>query len=280
VAKAVFPLGGTAYSVGITGAPGAGKSTLTDRLISAHRTRGEEVAVLAVDPSSPYSGGAFLGDRVRMQDHATDRGVFVRSMASRGHLGGLALAAPQAIRVLDAAGFPWVLIETVGVGQVEIEVAGAADTTVVVMNPGAGDAIQAHKAGLIEVADAFVVNKADRPGADQLVMELTDALDLSYLAEDAWRPPIVKASAFQGEGTDDVMAGIAAHRAHLESTGGLDKRRSQRLSDELREIVARRLEQRAFELVGAAGAEDMRRRMMARDLDPWAAADEVLASGS
>jgi LAO/AO transport system kinase len=280
VARAVFPLGGKAYTVGITGAPGAGKSTLTDRLITARRAAGDEVAVLAVDPSSPYSGSAFLGDRVRMQDHATDTGVFVRSMASRGHLGGLALAAPEAIRVLDAGGFPWVLLETVGVGQVEIEVAGAADTTVVVMNPGAGDAIQAHKAGLIEVADVFVINKADRPGADQLEMELKDALDLSYLADDAWRPPIVRTVAAQGDGTDDVIAAIDAHRGHLVDTGGLERRRAQRMVDEVREIVARRMEQRAFALVGEAGVDALRDRMLARDLDPWAAAEEILATAS
>ena len=175
----LYPHTGSAYTVGITGAPGAGKSTLTDKLIGRIRKEGVEVGVLAIDPSSPFSGGAILGDRVRMQDHATDAGVFIRSMATRGHLGGLSLATPQAVRVLDAAGKPWVLIETVGVGQVEIEVAGAADTTMVVVNPGWGDAVQAAKAGLLEIADLFVVNKADRDGAAETVRDLEFMLDLS-----------------------------------------------------------------------------------------------------
>ncbi|HUQ40575.1 MAG TPA: methylmalonyl Co-A mutase-associated GTPase MeaB [Acidimicrobiales bacterium] len=278
VARLVFPLGGTAYTVGITGSPGAGKSTLTDQLIRGVRTDGGEVAVLAVDPSSPYSGGAFLGDRVRMQDHATDPGVFVRSMASRGHLGGLALATPEAIRVLDAAGFPLVLVETVGVGQVELEVAGAADTTVVVMNPGAGDAVQAHKAGLIEVADIFVINKADRPGAEQLLSELREALDLTAIDEGDWTPPIVKTVASTGEGVADVRAAVAEHRSFLEAGGGLDERRSRRLHEELREIVARRLDERAFALVGESRFDHLRVGMLGRTVDPYTAADEILAT--
>src|SRR3954471_13124391 len=178
VGRLVYPLAGNAYTVGITGAPGAGKSTLTDRLLGVLRATGEKVGVLAVDPTSPFSGGALLGDRVRMQDHALDDGVFIRSMATRGHLGGLSLATPEAIRVLDASGVPWVLVETVGVGQVEVEIAGAADTTVVVLNPGAGDAIQANKAALLEVADIFVINKADRPGVKELERDLNNSLDM------------------------------------------------------------------------------------------------------
>src|SRR5919205_1677812 len=179
VISRLFPHTGAAYTVGITGAPGAGKSTLTDKLIARVRKEGAEVGVLAIDPSSPFSGGAILGDRVRMQDHATDPGVFIRSMATRGHLGGLSLATPQAIRVLDAAGKPWVLVETVGVGQVEVDVAGAADTTVVVVNPGWGDAVQANKAGLLEIADVFVINKADRDGANDTKRDLEQMLELS-----------------------------------------------------------------------------------------------------
>ncbi|HEY1118556.1 MAG TPA: methylmalonyl Co-A mutase-associated GTPase MeaB, partial [Acidimicrobiales bacterium] len=167
---------GGAYTVGITGAPGAGKSTLTSALVGALRRRGERVSVLAIDPSSPFTGGAILGDRIRMQDHALDEGVFIRSMATRGHLGGLALATPQAVRVLDASGFPWVLVETVGVGQVEVEIVGAADTTVVVVNPGWGDAVQANKAGLMEIADIFVINKSDRPGAEETRRDLDGML--------------------------------------------------------------------------------------------------------
>src|SRR3954471_1274852 len=190
--------GGTAYTVGITGAPGAGKSTLTNALITEVRAGGETVAVLAIDPSSPFSGGAILGDRVRMQDHALDDGVFIRSMATRGHLGGLALATPQAIRVLDAAGKPWVLLETVGVGQVEVEVAGAADTTVVVVNPGWGDAVQAAKAGLLEIADLFVVNKADRAGVQETRRDLENMLEMSDLGD--WTPPILETVAAKDEG--------------------------------------------------------------------------------
>lgn len=272
--RLAFPHGGATYAVGITGAPGAGKSTLTNRLIEVTRRTGGEVAVLAIDPSSPFSGGAFLGDRVRMQDHALDAGVFVRSMATRGHLGGLALATPQAIRVLDAAGFPVVLIETVGVGQVEIEVAGAADTTIVVVNPGWGDAVQANKAGLIEVADIFVINKADRPGAEQTQRDLEDALSLA--TRDRHRPAIVKTVAQTGEGVEELWIAIDEHRAYLESSGELERRRSDRIDQELREIVVRRLEHRALELCGDERFGELHNAVLARQLDPYSAADEIL----
>src|SRR5947199_86766 len=205
--------------------------TLAGGLIKAIRAEGCEVGVLAVDPSSPFSGGAILGDRVRMQDHATDPGTFIRSMATRGHLGGLALATPQAVRVLDAAGLPWVLIETVGVGQVEIEVAGAADTTMVVVNPGWGDAVQAAKAGLLEIADLFVVNKADRAGSAETVRDLEFMLDLSMppKGETHWRPPIVKTVASRGEGLDELWEAIGSHRAFLETDGRLAARRTKRI---------------------------------------------------
>src|ERR1041385_5279122 len=216
VAK-LYPHTGDAYTVGITGAPGAGKSTLTDKLISRIRKDDVEVGVLAIDPSSPFTGGAILGDRVRMQEHATDTGVFIRSMATRGHLGGLALATPQAVRVLDAAGKPWVLIETVGVGQIEVEVAGAADTTVVVVNPGWGDAVQASKAGLLEIAGVFVVNKADRDGVDETVRDLELMLHLAPASE--WSPPIVTAVASRGLRTGEVWKAVEDHRAHLERSG-------------------------------------------------------------
>lgn len=270
VGALTYPRGGAAYTVGITGAPGAGKSTLTNRLIEVVRSRGSEVGVLAIDPSSPFTGGAILGDRVRMQDHALDTGVFIRSMATRGHLGGLSLATPQAIRVLDAAGLPWVLIETVGVGQVEVEIAGAADTTVVVVNPGWGDAVQANKAGLLEVADVFVINKADRAGAEQTQRDLEDAL--GYATRERHRPAIVKTVAQSGEGVADLWDAILAHRELMESTGELAQRRSRRIDDELREIVVRRLEQRASELDFAALREDV----LERKLDPYAAADKIL----
>jgi LAO/AO transport system kinase len=187
IGRLTYPKSGNGYTVGITGAPGAGKSTLTSALIGNLRAQDVQVAVLAIDPSSPFTGGAILGDRVRMQDHATDTGVFIRSMATRGHLGGLSLATTEAIRLLDAVGCPWILVETVGVGQVEVEIAGKADTTIVVVNPGWGDAVQANKAGLMEIADIFVINKADRKGADETRRDLEQMLDLSDLAHDAWR---------------------------------------------------------------------------------------------
>src|SRR4051794_4209685 len=226
--------GGTAYTVGITGSPGAGKSTLTSGIISELRGTGEEVAVLAIDPSSPFSGGAILGDRVRMQDHALDAGVFIRSMATRGHLGGLSLATPQAIRVLDAARRPWVLVETVGVGQVEVEIAGKADTTLVVVNPGWGDAVQANKAGLLEIADVFVINKADRPGAGETRRDLVNMLEMSALGE--WTPPIVDTVAAKGEGITELWQEVRRHRAHIEASGELERRRGARLTEELRTI--------------------------------------------
>ncbi|HET9444172.1 MAG TPA: methylmalonyl Co-A mutase-associated GTPase MeaB [Acidimicrobiales bacterium] len=274
VARLTYPRGGRAYTVGITGAPGAGKSTLTSRLIEVVRRAGLEVGVLAVDPSSPFSGGAILGDRVRMQDHALDAGVFIRSMASRGHLGGLALATPQAVRVLDAAGLPLVLIETVGVGQVEVEVAAAADTTVVVVNPGWGDAVQANKAGLLEVADVFVVNKADRAGAQQTQRDLEDALSLA--TRDRHRPPIVQTVAATGDGVGALWDAIGEHRSYLESSGELDRRRSRRAVAELREIVVRRLDQRADELLGGPRFERLHDDVVARRVDPWTAADRIL----
>src|SRR5256714_8684883 len=206
----LYPHTGCAYTVGITGAPGAGKSTLTDKLISRIRQDDVEVGVLAIDPTSPFSGGAILGDRVRMQDHATDPGVFIRSMATRGHMGGLALASPEAIRALDAAGFPIVLVETVGVGQVEVEIAAEADTTIVVVTPGWGDSVQANKAGLLEMADVFAINKADRGGADETARDLEQMLDLS--APGDWRPPIVRTAASTGDGTDDLWNAVADHR--------------------------------------------------------------------
>jgi LAO/AO transport system kinase len=231
--------GARGYTIGITGAPGAGKSSLTNRLIGVLRSLGDTVSVLAVDPSSPRSGGAILGDRVRMGAHATDPGVFIRSMATRGQLGGLAAAARQAIRVLDASGTPWILVETVGVGQVEIDIAGATDTTVVVVTPGWGDGVQANKAGLLEVADVFVVNKADRAGADAAVKDLEAMLDLG--AEAPWRPPIVQTVATSGEGVESLWGAISAHRAELVATGDLERRRRERVRNEIRELVKAQL---------------------------------------
>ncbi|HEX3426015.1 MAG TPA: methylmalonyl Co-A mutase-associated GTPase MeaB [Acidimicrobiales bacterium] len=279
VARLTFAHGGDAYTVGITGAPGAGKSTLTDRLIAEFRGRGEAVGVLAVDPSSPFSGGALLGDRVRMQEHTLDDRVFIRSMASRGHLGGLALATPDAIGVLAAAGLPEVLVETVGVGQVEIEVAGATDTTVVVVNPGWGDAIQANKAGLLEVADVFVVNKADRPGAEETRRDLAQMLDLGLgrTSEEGWRPPILLVVASSGSGVGELFSELQEHRAYLSSSGQLVERRERRLASQLRQVLLGRLEADIAELEGGQAYRDVRQQVIDRALDPYTGADSLLA---
>jgi len=275
VSRLAYPLGGRAYTVGLTGAPGAGKSTLTSALIGHLRSRQLEVSVLAIDPSSPFSGGAILGDRVRMQDHATDPGVFIRSMATRGHLGGLSLATPEAIRLLDAVGMEWVLVETVGVGQVEVEIAGKADTTVVVVNPGWGDSVQANKAGLMEIADVFVINKADRKGVEETRRDLELMLDLSEL--DDWRPPIVATVAQSGDGVPELWDAVERHRAFAAGAGLLARRREQRLREELREIVARRLERRARELCTGERWDQLQVEVLDRVVDPWTAADRMLA---
>jgi len=280
VGRLAAPLAGDAYTVGLTGAPGSGKSTLTSALTAHLRDQGEEVAVLAVDPSSPFTGGAILGDRVRMQDHATDPGVFIRSMATRGHLGGLALATPEAIRLLDALGHRWIVVETVGVGQVEVEVAGKADTTVVVVNPGWGDSVQASKAGLMEVADVFDINKADRAGVDETRRDLEQMLELA--ADTAaptmagWKVPIVATVASAGDGVAALWDAVLAHRAHMTDSGVLAERRRFRLGEELREIVAQRLEARARELCTGARWDDLTAAVLDRDIDPWSAADEML----
>jgi LAO/AO transport system kinase len=276
IGRLTYPKSGNAYTVGITGAPGAGKSTLTSAVIGHLRAQDLNVAVLAIDPSSPFTGGAILGDRVRMQDHATDTGVFIRSMATRGHLGGLSLATTEAIRLLDAVGCPWILVETVGVGQVEVEIAGKADTTVVVVNPGWGDAVQANKAGLMEIADIFVINKADRKGADETRRDLEGMLDLSDLAHDAWRPPILQTTATSGEGVEELWNTVAQHRAHSTTTGLLQRRRSFRLREELREIVERRLEHRAREICSGSEWDALQTQVLENQLDPWTAADDML----
>jgi LAO/AO transport system kinase len=265
---------GNAWTVGMTGAPGAGKSTLTDKLIGCMREAGHDVGVLAVDPTSPFSGGAILGDRVRMQEHSTDPGVFIRSMATRGHLGGLALATPQAIRVLDATGKEWIVVETVGVGQVEVEIAGQADTAVVVVNPGWGDAVQAAKAGLMEIADIFVVNKADRSGAAETVRDLEGMLDLAGTL--AWRPPVVCTTATTGDGISELWEVIQRHRAFLEADGRVVERRRERQVDELRAIVRAQLEARADELTRGEHFERLVDAVIERRCDPYRAVDELL----
>jgi LAO/AO transport system ATPase len=280
VAARLAPHGGTAQVVGLTGSPGVGKSTSTNALVTALRAAGKRVGVLAVDPSSPFSGGALLGDRVRMQDHATDDGVFIRSMASRGQLGGLSAAVPQALRVLDAAGCDIVLVETVGVGQAEVEIASLADTTLLVVAPGFGDGIQAAKAGIIEIADVFVVNKADRDGADQVVRDLRYMQSLGGRHSDAggWRPPIVKTVAARAEGVDDVLAAIEKHRSWLTGNGEFERRRRARAAAEIEAIALGTVKLRLAEVHGSAALEDAAARVVAGESDPYTAADELVAA--
>jgi LAO/AO transport system kinase len=275
------------YTVGLTGAPGAGKSTLTDGLITAVRGGWPaldgsaepepvpQVAVLAVDPTSPFSGGAILGDRVRMGQHALDPTVFIRSMATRGHLGGLSLAVPDAVRLLGAAGIGVVIVETVGVGQMEVEIASAADTTVVVVTPGWGDSMQANKAGLLEVADVFVINKADRPGVREARRDLEQMLDLARPG--AWRPEIVDTTATAAEGVGELWGTVARHRTHLLSSGELTTRRADRLSLELRRVLLARTEVHIDELVASEEFATAVKALTAGELDPYHAADRLLA---
>jgi LAO/AO transport system kinase len=276
VGRLAHPLAGSAYSVGLTGAPGAGKSTLTGRLVGALRATGDRVAVVAVDPTSPFTGGAILGDRVRMDEHTLDEGVFIRSMATRGQLGGLAVAAPQALRVLDAAGFPWLVVETVGVGQVEVDVAGATDTVVVVVNPGWGDGVQAAKAGLLEIADVFVVNKADRPGADDAERDLRHLLDLATRRSGAWRPPIVRTVATTGEGTDELLAAVREHRSECERSGLLEERRTARAAEELRAVLVARMLDRVHRLEEGEAYATARAAVTSGRQDPWTATDALM----
>ena len=278
VMAALAPYAGNAHIVGITGSPGVGKSTSTAALVSAYRKEGKRVGVLAVDPSSPFSGGALLGDRVRMQDHATDAGVFIRSMASRGHLGGLAWATPQALRVLDAAGFDVVLVETVGVGQSEVEIAGMADTTLVLLAPGMGDGIQAAKAGILEVGDIYVVNKADRDGASTVTRDLRAMLALADRRPGQWEPPIVKTVASRGEGLEDVVARIEERLVWMTGNGVLAERRRSRARDEIEAIAMTALRTRFAGLHGDARLDVLAAKVADGDADPYSAADELIAA--
>lgn len=277
VSALLAPHTGGARVVGITGSPGVGKSTSTSALVTALRAAGKRVGVLAVDPSSPFTGGALLGDRVRMQEHATDRQVFIRSMASRGHLGGLAWATPQALRVLDAAGCDVVLVETVGVGQSEVDVAGLADTTMVLLAPGAGDGIQAAKAGILEVGDVFCVNKADRDGADQVVRDLRGMIALADRPPGGWRPTIVKTVASRGEGIDDLVSALDKHRGWMVEHGELRRRRERRARDEIEAIAVTTMRQRFADVRGDARLDGLAADVVAGETDPYTAADTVLA---
>ncbi len=276
VMKVIAPLTGGARVAGLTGSPGVGKSTVTAGLVRCYREQGLRVGILAVDPSSPFSGGALLGDRVRMQDHATDSGVFIRSMASRGHLGGLSRAAPQALRILDAAGFDVVLVETVGVGQAEVEIASLADSTLVVVAPGMGDSIQAAKAGILEIADIFVVNKSDRPGAQEAVRDLRTMLAMARYGASDWKPPIVSTAAGAGAGIGDLAGRLDEHWAWLGSSGELGRRRAARASEEISAIAITALREQMGALPGEARLEELAGQVAAGELDPYAAADQLL----
>ncbi|MFP5070677.1 methylmalonyl Co-A mutase-associated GTPase MeaB [Pseudonocardia nantongensis] len=277
ISAALSPHAGRAHVVGLTGSPGVGKSTSTSALVSELRARGRTVGVLAVDPSSPFSGGALLGDRVRMGEHADDDGVFIRSMATRGHLGGLSWATPQALRVLDAAGCDVVLIETVGVGQSEVEIVGLADSTVVLLAPGMGDGVQAAKAGILEIGDIFVVNKADRDGARRTVRELRNMLTLREGDGEVWEPPVLSTVAARCEGIDALADALDEHRAWSERSGERERRRRERSRREIEAIGMEQVRARMAQVRGGDGLNAVTERVLAGELDPWAAADTLLA---
>ncbi len=279
VMATLAPYTGRARVVGLTGAPGVGKSTTTSALVKALRSSGERIGVLAVDPSSPFSGGALLGDRIRMQDHALDPGVFIRSMASRGHLGGLSWATPQALRVLDGAGFDVVLVETVGVGQSEVEVAGLADTCVVLVAPGMGDGIQAAKAGILEIGDVFVVNKSDRDGADHTVRDLRNMITFGAESRQPgdWRPPVIKAVASTGQGIDELVQALAEHHRWARDGGALEVRRRRRAAGEIEAITVTALRERLGDLQDGHLLDDLAGEVATGRSDPYTAADRLLA---
>jgi len=274
----LYPDTGRAWLLGITGPPGAGKSSLVDMLVTAIRRAGLTVGVVAIDPSSPFSGGAILGDRIRMKSHAADAGVFIRSMSSRGHLGGLSLATKAACRVLDAAGFDVIIVETVGVGQSEVEIAQAADTTLLVMPPNLGDGIQAIKAGIMEVPDLFVVNKADLPGAQAAANEIRGALSLDHPGD--WDPPVLltesTAPTFEASRLEDVWQAVRKHRAYLETSGELERRRAQTMREEVFQEALGRLLTLMRQEVGAETFEPVAQDLLDRRIDPQEAADRLL----
>lgn len=268
---------GTAHIIGITGSPGVGKSTTTSALVGELRARGQRVGVLAVDPSSPFSGGAVLGDRIRMQKHSLDPGVYIRSMATRGHLGGLSAAAPQALRVFDTAGFDTVIVETVGVGQSEVEITRTADTVLVLSAPGMGDGIQAAKAGILEIADIFVVNKADHDGTPSLVRELRNMVGLANLGPEDWKPPIMRTVASKGEGISELVDQIQAHRAHAEKTAAWQARRLDRARAEIEALALGNVRQR-FMARGKDRLDAIAADVRDGRTDPYTAADAILSA--
>jgi LAO/AO transport system kinase len=275
--KALWPSTGKAWILGVTGSPGAGKSTLTDRLIGAYRSLGQRVGVIAVDPSSPYSGGAILGDRIRMARHGLDQGVFIRSLAARGHLGGLSRSTRDSIRVLDAAGFEVVIVETVGVGQDELAITRTAGSTLVVMAPGMGDEVQASKAGLLECADLFAVNKADRDGADATVRDLELMIALGVAPPGSWVPPIVKTVATLGQGIDAVVAALDRHRAWAQETPAGVERSRRRLGDEVRDALGEALIEAAASAL-APSIDRAVKDVQDRIIDPYTATERLVAS--
>jgi LAO/AO transport system kinase len=276
---ALYASTGRAHIVGLTGAPGAGKSTLVNALALYWRRAGKTIGIIAVDPTSPFTGGAILGDRIRMQPLGGDAGIFIRSMASRGRLGGIARATGDTIDLLDAAGFDVVLVETVGAGQGEVEIANAAHTTVVIEVPGMGDDVQAIKAGILEIADIFVVNKADREGADATIRQLRAMLHLGGPPRGGWEPPIVPAVALRDQGIADVAAAIERHLEHLQANGGLAEQQRQRAAREFQLIAQEAALERARARVSDAGWDALVERIARRELDPYSAAEEILEPG-
>lgn len=277
ILREIYVLTGHAYVLGITGSPGAGKSSLVDRITASLRNRGNPVGIIAVDPTSPFSGGALLGDRIRMQEHTVDHGVYIRSMGTRGSLGGLARSTKEVVKALDAFGFPWIIVETVGVGQAELDIMNCADTTLVVLNPGAGDSIQTIKAGIMEIADIFVVNKCDLPGADKVASEITQMLDLhggSY----EWRPPVVQVSTLDNRGMDILMASVETHKQFLMASGRLESSREDRARKETLEIVDHQWQKLVKSQLNYRGqVSDILDLVADRKIDPYRAAANILA---
>lgn len=274
--KNVFNMAGKAYIIGVTGSPGAGKSSLVDRMTAYFRRKGDTVGIIAVDPTSPFSGGALLGDRIRMQDHAVDRGVYIRSMGTRGSLGGLARTTKEVVKVLDAFGYQWVIVETVGVGQAELDIMNVADTTMVVLTPGAGDSIQTIKAGIMEIADIFVVNKCDLPGASRVASETLQMLDLQGALME-WRPPVVQVSTLDDRGVNDLMGAMEKHRSYLEESGLLESCREDMARKETLEIVDYRWRKLVNNQLNYKGyVNEILNRVTGKKTDPYTAADGIL----